>query len=160
MHPVVFRRLVVRPVLDWLGKPFDSLEAETLLIAIAYQESTISDRDQGDDQTMGPARGFYQFEQIAVRDFIMRGHPTIKAKVQELNMPLSTLVLWQAIGYGADHLATLLARDRLYRLLRQPLPALGDNDEAYRQYDAAWRPGIKRPEDWETSYAMALPESV
>ena len=156
MTPGLLNRLIVDPVLSWLGEPFASLEASVMLLAIALQETNLETRDQGSDEVPGPALGLFQFEQIAVQDFQQNGNPRCHAAVLDLAFPLEPRKLWQAIGAGADHLAAVLARDCLWRRIPGPLPALGDVDEAWRQYVEAWKPGKPHPERWPDNYAKAL----
>ena len=158
MTPIVARRLIVVPTLEWLGRPFDSVEARVLLLAIGMQETRFEERDQGDSAIEGPALGFWQFEKPAVADFFARGTVLLRSRAGMLmaDLPATPIAAWHAIGQGADHLACILARDLLWRGVRSPLPALGDIDGAYAQYLKAWRPGKPSRDRWTTAYAQAI----
>jgi hypothetical protein len=156
MSPRDLDRLVILPVLDYLGSPFHAIKARVLLLAIAIQETDLATRDQGNPAVPGPARGFWQFERIAVEDFLRHGHKTTKQAAAAVWQPQTVESIWYALGTGADHLACVLARDRLWRMIPAPLPELGDANGAWDQYADAWRPGKPNPQRWLESYQRAL----
>lgn len=156
MSPRDLDRLVLIPVLDYLQEPFHTIQARVLLLAIAIQETQLVTRDQGNPDVPGPARGFWQFEKVAVQDFLQHGHKTMQRAALALWQPQTVESVWYALGTGADHLAAVLARDRLWRHVAAPLPALGDADGAYAQYVEAWAPGKPSPSRWTLSYTAAL----
>jgi hypothetical protein len=152
--PEIASDLIIKPPLKWLGEPYDSLEAVVMLIAIGMQESHFSHRTQSG----GPARGLWQFEVAGgCAEFEMRPElaPFRKA-AQALNFPISRARTAIAIGQGADTLACIMARSVLW-LEKKPLPEIGDEEEAWRQYLRRWRPGKPSRSRWTTtSYPAAL----
>jgi len=147
---------LIRPTLAELGEPYASPEAECLLLAIGVQESGFLGRVQ----THGPARGFWQFEIEAVRDFVWHGEEALQLAVSHSGVMLETSVLYTNLAYPqADPAACILARDLLWRGSLSPLPALEDVEEGWFQYLHAWRPGaskIPAHRRWLRSHALAL----
>jgi hypothetical protein len=144
---------VIQPPLADLDRRYRGRRAECLLLAIGLQESGFRHRVQ---QGGGPAHGYFQFEPIAVKDFVQRGTPDLQAAVITLGWPLE----WRALYTGlvtseGDHMATLLARDNLYRY-PDPLPDVGHEAESWRQYLAVWRPGKPSRARWARVYPHAV----
>lgn len=152
--------VVIRPTLSGMGPKFHSTEAEAMLVAIAHQESGIRYRRQigADGKPMEHlARGLWQFE----RGGGVRGvleHSTTKkaaaAAAQALLYPAEAQAIHTAIADN-DILACVWARLLLWTL-PQPLPALGQETEAWHQYIAAWRPGKPHRDRWVQSYKLAM----
>jgi hypothetical protein len=153
MDPKTCLAAIIRPTLAFLGPPYAGEPAEVMLLAIALQESGLATREQ----MGGPAHGLWQFElATATNDFVVAGRTFFKNIVESLGFKLNPFTLWDAIAAGADQLACVLARERLYRMVDAPLPAVGDQGEAWRQYVQAWGPG--RPS--EGRWAVCYPEAV
>ena len=132
----------------------DTPEARALLIAIALQESGLRARRQMGD---GPARGYWQFEQIGVRGVLES--PSKRAKslalqfVTEMDCQATTEAVWGAIEHN-DILATGLARILLWTH-PAPLPKRLQTDAAWDYYEGLWRPGKPRPEKWIANWNQA-----
>jgi hypothetical protein len=145
---------LIRPALQHV-RAYDTPQAEVMLLAIALQESGLATRVQDGN---GPAHGFWQFElPSAVVDFVRSGRSDIKVEVVRRGFPLNAVALWRTIEVSlGDAVACLLARDRLYRLIPEALPELGDLTGAWQQYVRAWGPGKPSPARWDEVYPVAL----
>lgn len=134
-------------------KEMRSAEATLTLLAIGQHESGFSKRFQFGG---GPARSYWQFELTGLRG-VMR-HQATRAIAKDvcgaLGYRFEDYPLFDALPHN-DVLACAFARLLLWTL-PDPLPAIGDGAEAYRQYIEAWRPGKPRPKDWPDDYAKAL----
>lgn len=160
MTPALLLRGVVRPVLALMGGAYASREAETMLLAIAVQESGLRHRRQiGQDgrPLEHLARGLWQFE----RGGGVRGvleHSTTKAAAAEaarlLLYPAEPAAIHEALADN-DQLACVWARLLLWTL-PQPLPAIGQEEVAWHQYVQAWRPGKPHRPRWTDAYAIAV----
>lgn len=152
--------LIVRPALayleEMLGPPASS-HAARFLLAIGYQESKFADRIQGKGDE-GPARGFWQFEPIAVEDVMTRERTRFMMGrvLMDMALPQNARNVYNTIAYN-DALACIVARLNIYN---DPLFLPTDEAEAYRAYLRIWRPGAKRPMDWPESWAKASSVSV
>jgi hypothetical protein len=131
-----------------------SPEASALLLAIGLQESQFLERRQGDG---GPARGFWQFEEIGIRGVLEHSAATrpIGTALAELRYPGPPLAhgCWQRVEHN-DVLAAAFARCLLWtlpgRLARQDEP-----QRAWNLYIDGWRPGKPRPQTWDAYYDEA-----
>jgi hypothetical protein len=138
--PREFLKEAIEPALALLPKRLAVPSARVQLMATGLQESRLLHRWQIVDpmkpETKGPARGLLQF------DGVLR-HPVTNSLAQELCLarevtPDENLV-WRAMetddilccGFGR----LLLLADP------QPLPTLGDHEEAFECYARTWRPG-------------------
>lgn len=130
-----------------------SPEATLMLLAIGQHESGFKYRFQSPS---GIARGYWQFELTGLRG-VMR-HEETKAPAKDackaLGYRFEAYPLMDALPHN-DVLACVFARLLLWTLF-DPMPAIGDQDEAYRQYRETWRPGKPRPDAWPADYAKAL----
>lgn len=126
--------------------------ARVLLLAIAGQESGWEARRQ----TPGPARGFWQFEQSGGVRGVLK-HPASAPRIAKvcavLSIPTDEATVYEAIAWS-DHIAGAMARLLLWTD-PAPLP-IADSDAGWRYYDANWRPGHPRPDDWAGNYQAAL----
>lgn len=131
-------------------------EAKAMVKAICYQESGLQWRRQ---RFNGPAMGFAQFEQGGGVRGVMEHRATmpiilpILADMRYENFPPT---VWASLEHN-DVLAFVFARLLLFTV-PQPLPGPADVDEAWRQYQWAWRPGKPHPERWPANYAKAWQE--
>ncbi len=158
MEPRLLLNAVIRPTLTWLAEEVQiprSVEAETLLLAIALQESGITDRIQGRGDE-GPARGFWQFERIGVLDVMQRRTRDMERVCKELVIGCVTDTVWRDLAWN-DMLACSVARLTL-RLDRQQLPAasLGSEDAAWAYYLRNWRPGKPHRDRWTKNWPLAV----
>ena len=128
-------------------------EAVTMMLAIGYQESRFEHRRQ----IRGPARGFWQFEHGGGVVGVLE-HPATSVYAQDLCDDLcyarNSNDIYQAIADN-DILAACFARLLLWTL-PIGLPEVGDEDEAWRQYIEAWRPGKPHRKTWSDSYQYAV----
>lgn len=147
------RRYVVPAAWSVLPKDMASERAERLLLAIGWQESRFVYRQQ----VNGPARGFWQFEQIGVAGVL--GHSQTQAHARKAMLllayphPPTPYGVQVAIEHN-DVLATVLARLLLWTV-PGPLPDKDEPDAGWAAYVMGWRPGRPRPETWAESWAIA-----
>lgn len=144
---------VIKPAFELLPSKMGDERAEIMLLAISLQESGLAARVQHGN---GPARGLWQFERGGVRGVMT--HPASRDLARKLcgarGCPSTEYSAWLALA-GDDLLAAGFARLLLWTD-SGPLPALGDESDAWAYYLRNWRPGHPRPEHWHTNYAAAL----
>ena len=117
----------IDPGLKLLPTNLDSLEARVMLLAIGLQESAFNSRVQiVDGGGLGPARGFWQFEQGgAVRGVWRHSASTelVRILCRDLDIRFEPVAMWQALDN--DKFAAAMAR-LLLLTDPQPLPAVSD----------------------------------
>jgi hypothetical protein len=142
----------ITAALRQLPERMDTPSARLLIIAAGFQESDFQHRRQ----MGGPARGFWQFEEIGCRGVLM--HHTTQDVARGL-MLSARYAPHSDEAYGAiehnDVLAAAFARLCFWRL-PEPLPHTTDRDGLWHYYRVAWAPGRPRPEKWAESYRKAL----
>ena len=129
-----------------------SLDSRAMLIAIGLQESRFKYRCQ----IGGPARGFWQFEEMGgVRGVLT--HPSTRSIIRDLlkawQYDDSTRTSYIAIEHN-DVLAATYARLLLWTIAGT-MPTRGEHDYAWRYYIAGWRPGKPHRETWDKFYDQA-----
>ncbi len=153
----------ILPAMELLPASMWSVEAYAEMLGIALQETGLRTRRQevwsARDRRMlpGPARGFYQFE-IGGLEGVLR-HPATQRHAARL---VDALGYAEATPYELldllvqdDVLASGIARLNLF-WYPKALPKRSEGAEpAYHYYDAIWRPGVKRPNDWPPNWARA-----
>lgn len=158
---------VIPAALKLMPKKFRGPRAELMLIAIGMQESNLSARVQvaNSGRTVGPARGLWQFELIGVTGVlrwnkgelipVVRDSMTglLARKVDREGM-LTPERLYDTLAY-VDLIACIVARCLLYTH-PDMLPKPGDEERAWDQYIATWRPGKPSRERWTTAYSAAM----
>jgi hypothetical protein len=119
------------------------------LVAIGHQESRFKYRAQ----INGPARGFWQFEKIAVEEVLTNGMTKESARYvcEALSYPLDVNRIHTALEHN-DILAACFARLFLWRL-PDPLPTT--EQSGWDQYIEAWKPGKPKPASWPTAWHIA-----
>jgi hypothetical protein len=129
-----------------------SRRATAMLIAIALQESRLTERRQLHG---GPARGFWQFERIGIKGVLLhrKSQPPIEAVLATLCYPKDAEGAYEAVEHN-DVLAASFARCLLWTL-PEALPAREDTRLGWQQYLAAWRPGKPHPATWDALYQQA-----
>ena len=154
MNVKLLDSLIMGPALRMLPMMMDSPEARLMLAAIALQESGLRFRKQ----IRGPARGWWQFEEIAVREVAQHRSSTkhYHTTCELLEFDAHTKMMHEAIAYN-DTMAFVIARLFLWRV-PEALPAVGDEDGAWRQYVRTWRPGKPHPQRWPALYQRAMVE--
>jgi hypothetical protein len=156
----LFHRHILPAAYAVLPAPLNSTRATAQLLAIGLQESRFLKRYQD----VGPARGFWQFEQGATgtRHGVagVLGHPRTDAILRDACLALryprrvTAAELHEAIADN-DVLAAVVARCLLWTSPTS-LPRDGlDSDRAWDLYLECWRPGKPRPKDWPAHYATA-----
>ncbi len=151
MTPRQFHDLCVMSGLSLLPPVMTSPEARVLLVAIAMQETGLVTRSE----VGGSAFGFYQFMEIGVDGVFSHaetGHLAADvAKV--LQIPIDEN-FYEAVRWN-DHMGTVLARLNLWPD-PAPLPALGQEMEAFRYYERIWRPKVAVHARWPAAYNAGM----
>jgi hypothetical protein len=156
MTPDDFVATVLDPgllLLNRVGGIWSDDRARVLLVAIAGQESGITERRQN----LGPARGWFQFEKLGAVSGVLQHQLTASpaAKVcSELCIPADPATVYEAIAWS-DHLSVAFAR-LLVWIDPAALPDVGQQDIAYGYYTRCWRPGRPRPSTWPDRYSAAM----
>lgn len=143
--------LILEPALSLLPEPMASPRARAVLVAIALQESGLDHRRQ---LAGGPARGWWQFEEIGVEG-VLSHHATVEyaqAVCTLLGYSLVAEDVYVAIEDN-DLLAACFARLLLWR---HPDPLPETRDDGWHQYITLWRPGITRIEKWNDNWYTAM----
>ena len=159
---------LVRSVCDQLwfdhrvpnGKP-----AEAMLLAIGWQESRLTARDQivagKTPGQVGPATGFWQFEKGGGVAGVMQHHLTAdiaRTAVEAAGLQWDRDAIWRAFTKPEyDRLAATFARLLLFTDPR-PLPAAvaASEDDAWAYYVRNWRPGKPHRATWGEAWRRAL----
>lgn len=157
MEPLLFLQRIIRPGLNFMAdvvpKSFNTPQAEVMLLAIALQESNCRYRFQ----VKGPARGFWQFERGGGFKGVLR-HSSSKLIIADLLdaavLPKDDELLWDALPYS--ELAQVFFARLLLWTVPKPLPAVGEQQAAWRYYEDVWRPGKPRPLAWAKCYPDAM----
>ncbi len=135
-----------------------------MLGAIAHQELGPGLKWRAQQPNGGPALGLWQFEKAGVTGVVTHTstRDMLKAFARELNyrwqgsLEENVNMLHEALHHN-DVLAAGIARLNLWWIPSGlPRAAPESEQEAYEQYDFAWRPGKKRPEDWPASWRYGL----
>lgn len=152
MNPFTFIRLGIDPGFSLLPKRMNTPKARALTMAICLQESELEARRQ---QPTGPARGFAQFERIAVEEVLTNGltESLAKAVCAELSIPATVADVHRALEFN-DPLTVAFARLLLWRDPK-PIPDQHQDGEAWRYYIRNWKPGKPRPEHWSGRFGVS-----
>jgi len=155
---------VIRPACALAGPRFVDPRAEVALLAIALQETGLATRRQ---QGGGPGRGYVQFERAGIAGVLTHSASAVAARALLRTLAYPATITPAEVHGAVEHndlLCLGLARLLLFTV-PAPLPALGDRDETWSQYVAAWRPGAvtgggsraaAARRRWTTNYAKAL----
>jgi hypothetical protein len=133
-----------------------SPRATAMLMAIGLQESAFEHRRQ---LFNGPARGYWQFEEPAVRAVLKheRSAAPIAAAIKTLCYTTVQAALAEPLYMALEHndiLAACFARCLLWTDRRR-LPGPNDHELAWEIYRDTWKPGRPRPNSWEGNYRVA-----
>jgi len=137
MNPKHFRIFVVRPTLE--AMEMHSRSAEDLLMGTVATESGFSALDQitgPDDETLGPAYGFYQIEAATHLDLytnFLKFRPEFETRLSRFIAPNPN---WNIQLVTNLYYATAVAR-MIYFRRPEALPAVGDID-GYADYYKAF----------------------
>lgn len=160
MTPAVFLARVLDPGLDWLesvaGVTRARVAARPFLLAVALQESGLVHRAQVvSGGGLGPARGWWQFEQGGGVAGVLRhaaSAPAVRQVCAAAHVRPEAAAIWRAIE-GHDMLATAVAR---LLLLTDPQAVPLDEAAAWACYrDRLWRPGKPHAATWPKHWASA-----
>lgn len=125
-----------------------------MVVAIALQESDFRARRQYGN---GPARGFWQFEPVAVRA-VLRHHTTYIAAANLLTLLGYEGQSPEAVHAAIEHndvLAAGFARLLLYSDPRLPPQSADGSVDGWLQYLACWRPGKPHQDRWASNFQEA-----
>jgi hypothetical protein len=157
MKPVRLLNLAIVPALAELsrcGIP-DTVDARRIMLAIALQESGLTNRRQVVGGTeSGPAASFWQFEAGGGCKGVLTHYltaQTMRNLCFEFNVDATPAALWEAMRYH-DIIAAIAARLLIYTLPSK-LPTTAA--EGWAQYTAAWRPGKPHPDKWQSCWDLA-----
>lgn len=123
-----------------------------MLYAIGLQESEFKHRSQ----VGGPARSFWQFELSGgIRGVLNHkaSQPHIRKALDALAYDYAPDTSFEAIKHN-DVLACCYARCLLWTL-PDTLPGRDEADEAWEQYEGAWRPGKPHRATWNPYFEQA-----
>ena len=126
--------------------------APRLIIAICFQESGLRKRIQYGTRG-GLARGFAQFERIAIEDVFTR--PTSKQAATDL---CNALCIKPNVDYCHQAIAwndVLMAGFCRLNLWNDPKPFPVGEQASWDAYLRIWRPGKPHPERWADSWAKS-----
>lgn len=133
-----FRQYIVQPVLRLMenvsGKPFNTAEAEDLLVGTALQESQLKYLGQLGG---GPAVGLYQIEPAAANEVLayLEDKPDLRVLAEELGLGKPGHIQWELTCNLA--LATMFAR-LYYWMDPEPLPEFNDVEGYARYWKRRW----------------------
>jgi hypothetical protein len=148
------RRFIIPAAFDLLPPWMSGRPAAAMLLAIGLQESRFEHRQQ----IVGPARGFWQFEQGGGVAGVL-SHPLsaghARKALRDLRYPdsMNAATCHMALAHN-DVLAAIFARLLLVTLPVR-LPLRDESNQAWRQYFDAWRPGKPHPATWTGFYNQA-----
>ncbi|XQA72084.1 hypothetical protein ACM9XA_11335 [Xanthomonas sacchari] len=144
---------IIVPALQDLGDGMDSPPARVQMLGMSMQESGLKYRHQ----VGGPAHGLWQFEAGGgVKGVLTHSASQRRARAlcERRGVAPTIAAVFAALEHD-DLLAASFARLLLWTL-PAPLPALGDEQEAWEQYIEAWRPGKPDRARWARVYPQAL----
>lgn len=128
-----------------------SPQSVALLLAIGLQESKFMHREQ----INGPARGWWQFEEIGVKGVLTHHSTSTLARelLTRLDYPVTAPTVYNSLARDSI-LAGCFARLLLYTV-PDTLPQSDEPERAWKQYLSAWRPGKPHPETFPGHYDRA-----
>lgn len=152
MIPRLFVDIAVVPALSMLPARMNSKEARAMLVAIALQESRITEREQ----IGGPARSYFQMERGGGVTGVL-SHPSSRSLAMDICTRLDIMPMTQpvyaAITYN-DVLAAAFARLLLWTSPLQ-IPKEHEAFAGWQMYQSTWRPGKPHPDRWNGNFDQA-----
>lgn len=147
------------------NKPaISSPAASILLLATGLQESKFEHRRQmikkdGRLQPLGPAAGFWQFEDGKMGGIVhVMTMASTKADAERIcrarGVPFNSKAIWEAFQHD-DVLAACFARLN-YWTRPEATPAPGNPQKAWDMYVKTWHPGQPHRETWDGYYSQAM----
>lgn len=124
-----------------------------MILAIGLQESKFLFRKQVPN---GPARGFWQFEQMGGVMGVLSHHSTkdIVVPIVEMFLYKPTSIICHEAIQNHDVLAAVFARLLLWTDPRS-LPSPVEVDKGWSIYLNNWRPGKPHPSEWADNFNHA-----
>ena len=146
--------IIDRAMRTRLPGQFDSIEARVLLLATSGQEADFQHRRQ----VGGPARGLWQFEQIAVKEVLTNPVTSIYARAICVMHGVAPTITDCYLALANDDVFACCFARYNYWPVRAPLPPARYDAvlTAYHYYDGRWKPGFERPEDFPRYHQLAL----
>jgi hypothetical protein len=145
--------VVYQATMKLLPASMDSPRAKALLIAIGLQESRFLYRRQ---LGLGPAKGFWQFEQGGGIKGVLTHpvtRPHIEAVLKDLGYQPDFKACWDAVEHN-DILACAFARLNLW-WIPGAIPGPGEFEKSWNYYIFGWRPGKPHRSTWDEFYRQA-----
>lgn len=162
----------VFPVAATLLPPqMSSPEAWAMLVAIGRQESAFLYRRQvaarrGTEAILGPARGWWQFEEGGGVAGVLEHHSTRNIAAEVLNTLGYRLATQRAVHAAIEHndvLAACFARLLLWTSAGA-LPTAREASRGWAMYVSTWRPGKPHESTWsghfDAAWAVNVPGTV
>lgn len=157
MTPARFLALAVDPALSMLPFRMTSDEARAMAVSIAWQETGLQARRQ---KPSGPARGFTQFELIAVAEVLTHRQSRVAAAAVCAILEIEPTVeqCYRAIEFN-DVLCGAFTRLLLWTI-PDLMPPEGDVERGWQVYLKAWKPGAAKIDPvthrrrWDESFAV------
>lgn len=148
----------VAPALSLLPHQMDTPEARVMLLSIGLQESRFTVRQQ----VVGPARGYWQFEQGTaaskggVWGLYLHSASSywLSGLCDEQGVSFDPVSIYNALDQD-DILAAGCARLMLFTDPRR-LPAVDDVQGSWQTYVRVWNPGKPKPDTWPALHAQAV----
>lgn len=147
---MTYPRQAVQDAFALLPAKMDTPAARAIHAAIGYQESKYLTRRQYGN---GPAASYWQFERGGIKGVML--HKSSARLAMEVcdarGVEFNSEEIWKAMQHD-DVLGAAFARLLMWTD-SQPLPALGDQEGAWKLYaERCWRPGKPHPKEWAESY--------
>ena len=143
---------IVAPTMLLLPQQYDTRAARVMLLATGLQES----RFKHIVQIRGPARGYWMFELIAIRDVMERQKRLAMDLCSQLRVPFDENAIYAALP--SNHfLAAGFAR--LFYLTDPhalPVPIKDNADLGWHTYLRVWRPGKPHRHTWNAFWDAAI----
>lgn len=156
MNPSTLLKTAIEPAMTLLPGSMDSPQARRMLVAIALQESGLSERRQiarwEDGKPIhGPARGWWQFEGGGVIGVLRHKAtaPYIAQVCHDLGYSDALPMELHHALENNDVLAACFARLNLFWL---PVPLPETQAEGWAQYIETWRPGKPHKQRWPAAW--------
>lgn len=158
MNPQTLIRTAIIPAFEDLAslKIPDTFEARRQVLAIAFQETRLLHRRQvtASGHENGPAMSFWQFEKTGGCAEVFHNSSTrerMRRICTAYEVDDNAAALWHAMQYQ-DIVAAAAARLLLFTL---PAKLPTTEEEGWKQYIAAWRPGKPHPQVWAKNWLAA-----
>lgn len=158
-------QLAIRAGLAHLPAKMDTPSARAMLLAIGLQESAGTHRwqviSQANPERMGPARGFWQFEQGGGVTGVLNhstSRPYALKLCEEFEVYPAAPQVYAVLHLPSyDGLAAGFARLLLWTdAKRLPEPKMAQVDYAWDYYLRVWRPGKPHRQTWDECFRQGV----